>query len=175
MNAGDTLDMPLSAFSPSVDLTDRFLRGGEMSRDAMQSEDDFVFTPTWRSVMFEMDTTSAKTLLPAGWQELASDTSMWVHTSYEDRAADNDDGENFRRQAAPWEVVTQGKFRVVGTRDVERQFFRPGWTDDPQTEDMRVITIQQTAVYNPRSGTYDALPGFVTLPDGRVIPVEEAE
>jgi hypothetical protein len=100
---------------------------------------------------------------------------MWVYTSYEDRQVDLDDNEEIRKQPAPWEVVTQGKFRVTGVRDQSRTFTRPGWTDDPQTEDMRVITIQQTAVYNPRTNTYDALPGFVTLPDGRVIPVEEAE
>lgn len=101
---------------------------------------------------------------------------MWVHTSYEDRAADADDGEEFRKQPAPWEVVTQGKFRVTRVRSEERRF-REVWaeSDEPmKTEDMRVITIQQTAVYNPRTNTYDALPGFVTLPDGRVIPVEEA-
>jgi hypothetical protein len=170
---GETIDMPLSGFSPNVNLVDQFLRGGEMGRDVMQSEEDFVFTPRWGSVMFEFDTTGARTLLPANWSELASDTSMWVHTSYEDRAADLEDGENFRTVAAPHEVVTQGKFRVLGSRDVERRFSEV-FGGDRKTEDMRVITIQQVAVYNPRSGTYDALPGFVTLPDGRVVPVEEA-
>jgi len=140
---GDTLDMPLSAFAVDTWLSDRFLRGGEMSREAIQSDDGFVFSPQWRSVMFEFDTSQGRSIFEA-------------------------------RGEGPVEVVTQGKFRVAAVRDEEREFYRPGWTDDPQTEDMRVITIQQTAVYNPRTGKYDALPGFVTLPDGRVVPVEEA-
>lgn len=175
LQEGDSIDLAPSGFTPSVDLLDRFLRGGDQSRDAMQSSDDFVFEPNWRSVMFELDTRTSRYIAPAGWGELTADSEMWVHTSYEDRAADADDGEDFRKQPAPWEVVTQGKFRVSSVRTEERTFYRPGWTDDPQTEDMRVITLQQTAVYNPRTNTYDALPGFITLPDGSVIPIEEAE
>lgn len=156
---GDTVDLALSAFSPMTFLTNEFLRGGEMSREMMQSDEDFVFTPNWRSVMFELDTATSKTLRPANWQELAA-------------MRQEDSG----RIPVPHEVVTQGKFRVSGIRDESREFRRP-WSegsDGDESEDMRVITLQQTAVYNPRTSTYDALPGFITLPDGQVIPIEEA-
>ena len=174
LREGDTMDLALSAFTPSVDLLDRFLRGGDQSREVMQRDDDFVFTPKWRSVMFELDTRTSRYIAPAGWGGLTSDSEMWVYTSYEDRAADEDDGEDFRKQPVPWEIVTAGKFRVTGTRDEPRTFIQPYGTQEEFSEDVKVIAIQQTAVYNPRTNTYDALPGFVTLPDGRVIPVEEA-
>lgn len=182
LREGDTLDIPLSGFTPAVTLLDKFLRGGEQSRETMQSGDDFVIEPRWRSVVFEMDTSQAKTLTPSGWSIRAENPPLWVHTSYEDRAADQTDLREFglepsRSVPAPWEVITQGKFRVTGTRDEDRQFAQP-WAESGtplETESMRVITIQQTAVYNPRTQTYDALPGFVTLPDGQVVPIEEAE
>jgi len=171
---GDDIELGLSGFSPNVNLTDRFLRGGFSSREVLQSGEDFVFEPRWRSVIFELDTSKARTVLPVGWDGRSQDSDNWVHLSYEDRAADLDEGTTRRMRPAPWEVVTAGKFRIVGRREEERTFTVPFSGGEEETENMVVYRLQQTAVFNPATGEYDALDGFITLPDGRVVPVDEA-
>lgn len=164
LNEGDTVDLALSGFSPDIILTQRFMRGGWSSREVMQPEDDFVFTPEWRSVIFELDASKSKALVP-----VSAGTDAF--TSKE--AADAN-----LRSFVPIEVITQGKFRVKSVRDETREFIplfqEAGEELQTATDNVRIITLEHAAVFNPRMGGYEALDGFITLPDGTVVPVEES-
>lgn len=117
MGVGSEITMPLSGFSPNKELVDDFRLGGEMARSF--SED--VITPVEKEVIFVLKR-GAKVVEPYDWEGVGQEP-------YEGR-----------KKVLPWEVVTQGKFKVVSTRDLENGV---------------ELTIEHTDVFNIKTGKYE--------------------